>query len=74
MHDIHFSRQNMTASLTVFWGGGGWPVLTMLDIHFACSSVTPINLVFSPSHAEKKTEHFLALISVIPYVFIAIFI
>lgn len=38
----------------------------MLDIHFACSSVTPINLVFSPSHAEKKTEHFLALISGYP--------
>ena len=44
----------------------GWPVLTMLDIHFVWSSVTPINLAFTPSHAEKKTEHFLALISDYP--------
>ena len=64
MHDIYFCRQDETASLTVFFVG--WPVLTMLDFHFVCSSVTPINLVFTPSHAEKKTEHFLALISDYP--------
>ena len=54
MHDIYFCRQDETASLTVFFVG--WPVLTMLDIHFAYSLVTPINLVFSLSHAGKKTE------------------
>ena len=34
----------------------------MLDIHFVCSSVTPINLVFTTSHAEKKTELTLLLL------------